>query len=371
MGLLEPEPPKVAVSIGTGPDDDDVFTARWGRLADEGFDLRCAEGQRFARSKEAKSEAYKSLNIANKADFRKQWAKKIYDTTRKVKVKAEAWSKIDISKGTYMPFSVIVREEGNDDDGIKAATYYVSACQVMGGVWKKWNLMTKRWEFLYMRSEVHEIFEQSWKVFEEQQQGGAGPPAPGPPAPDPSAPGAKAATGLTEVAQEAVGKQTGTASKTKAKDAVTGSTEAVVGKGKAKAKAKANGSQPKPKTPDGKKTPFEVALQDALATKKVYMTVTSKVSLVTEQINSNQAWLWARGYYQDELMNVCDPIKELATTGFARLFLMQELKDVKKEYCQNDLLTHTVKFCSDFDVVLGKAQKLLIKLITMQSESMK
>jgi hypothetical protein len=70
-------------------------------------------------------------------------------------------------------------------------------------------------------------------------------------------------------------------------------------------------------------------------------------------------------------MQTCDPIRELATTGFARLFLMQELKDVKKEYCQNDLLTHTVKFCSDFDVVLGKAQKLLIKLITMQSESMK
>jgi hypothetical protein len=297
----------------------------------------------------SKSAEYKGLQNPQKAEFRKQWAKKIYESIRKVKVKSEKWSQIDVSKGTYMAFPCIVREEGNDDAGMTAAVNYVSACQAMAGVWKKWNLMTKRWEFLYMRQEVHEIFEQSWKVFEEHQQGGAGPPAPGPPAPDPPAPGAKAATGLTEVAEEAVGKQKGTASKTKAKDAVTGSTEAAAGKGKAKAKA----SQPKPKTPDSKNNPFEVALQDALATRKIYMTVTSKVSLVTKQINSNQAWLWARGYYQEELMKICDPFKELATTGFARLFLMQELKDVKKEYCQSDLLTHTLKFCSDFDVVLG------------------
>jgi hypothetical protein len=371
QGLLEPEPPREVVSIGTGPDDNDVYTARWGKLAQDGFDLRCAEGQKFARSPEAKSEAYKSLNIANKAEFRKEWAKKIYDTTRKVKVKSTAWTKIDISKGTYMSFSVIVREEGNDDAAVKAATHYVTACQFMGGVWKKWNLMTKRWEFLYMRQEVHEIFEQSWKMFEEQQQGGAGPPAPGPPAPVPPALGAKAATGLTEVAQEDVGKQTETDPKSKRKNTVTGSTEADAGKGKAKAKAKASGVQPKAKASDGKKTPFEVALQDAIATKKAYMTVTSKIALVTEQINSNRTWLWARGHYQDELRQTCDPIRDLATTGFARLFLMQELKDVKKEYTQNDLLTHTVKFCSDFDDVLGKAQKLLIKLITMQSESMK
>jgi hypothetical protein len=255
-----------------------------------------------------------------------------------------------------MAFPCIVREEGNDDAGMTAAVNYVSACQAMAGVWKKWNLMTKRWEFLYMRQEVHEIFEQSWKVFEESTHDQE----PGAPAPDH---GAKAVHGSTEAAVEPDGKQKEKASKTKGKGAVTGPTEAV-------AKTE-NPKGNQAKTPDSKKTPFEVALQDALATRKLYMAVTSKVSLVTEQMNSNQGWLWARGYYQDELQKICNPIKELATTGFARLFLMQELKDVKKEYCQNDLLTHTVKFCSDFDSVLAKAQKLLSKIVSMQSESMK
>ena len=70
-------------------------------------------------------------------------------------------------------------------------------------------------------------------------------------------------------------------------------------------------------------------------------------------------------------MKIGGPIKELATTGFACLFLMQELKDVRKEYCQNDVLIHTVQFCKDFDVVLAESQKLLNKLTAMQSEAMK
>ena len=168
-----------------------------------------------------------------------------------------------------------------------------------------------------MRQEVHEIFEQSWKVFEEHQSG-AGHQQPGAPAPGD---GAKAVPGSTGAAVEAVEKQKEQASKTKGKGAVTGPTEAVAKKGK--------GNGKKPKTPDSKKNPFEVALQDALATRKTYMTVTSKAALVTEQINTNEAWEWARGHFQEQIIQIGEPIKLLATKGFARLFLMQELKDVK------------------------------------------
>ena len=362
-GLLEPEPKKIVVeSIGTATDDDEE-SRRWAKLADEGFDLRCGPGQRFARAPEAKSDAYKSLNIAQKAEFRKQWAKNIYTSIRKVKVKSEAWSKIDVSKGTYMPFACIVREEGNDDAGMTAAVHYVQACQAMAGVWKKWNLMTKRWEFLYMRQEVHEIFEQSWKVFEEHQQG-TGHQEPGALAPGN---GTSAVTGSPEAAVKAVGKGTVTGATEPAakknKGAVTGATELAAKKGK--------GSHLKPKTPDSKKTPFEVSLQDALATRKIYMTVLSKCALVTEQLSTNKAWEWARGYFQDEMLKIDGPLKELSNKGFARIFLMQDLKDIKKTYTPNDLLTHTDQFCKDFDVVLDKAQKLLTKLVTMQSESTK
>jgi hypothetical protein len=353
--LAEPEPQEPARSIGTSTDGQGE-SRRWAQLADEGFELRSGPGQKFQRDPVSKSVEYKSLRTPQKAEFRKQWAKNIYESIRNVKVKSQKWSQIDVSKGTYMPFRCIVREEGDDDQGLTAAVNYVSACQKMGGVWKKFNMMTKRWEFLHMRQEVHEIFEQSWKVFEESTHDQE----PGALAPDH---GAKAVHGSTEAAVEPDGKQTEKQKTKKGKEAVTGSTEAVDTKG--------NGQGKKPRTPDTKKNPFEIAMQDALVTRKLYMTVTSKAALVTEQIKSNEAWLWARGFYESELQKIFQPIQQLATTGFARLFLMQELKDVKNNYCQNDLLTHTLKFSSDFDDVLSKAQKLLGTLTSMQSESMK
>jgi hypothetical protein len=358
--LLLPAPSPVAQSIGTDIETDEK-TRRWGKLADDGFDLRCGPGRRFTRDKDANTEEYKSASLPMKAEFRKQWAKNIYQSMRKVQVKSVSWSKIDVSKGTYMSFGTIVREEGDDEDGLKAAVNYVKACQKMAGVWAQWNLMTKRWEFLYMRQEVQDIFQNSWRMFEEQQQVTVHQ--------KPDAPalgqGASAVTGSTEDAVEAVGKQKNNISQTNVKDAVTGSTEGAAGKKKP--------GQLKPKTsPDCKKNnPFEVALLDALATRKIYMAVSSKAALVTEQINTNEGWAWARGHYQEELEIICATINELATTGFARLFLMQELKDVKKEYTSNDLLTHSLKFCKEFDNVLTKAQKLLNKLVTMQSESRK
>jgi hypothetical protein len=302
VSLIEPEPTNVVGGIGLGiGTEDDAEMRRWAKLADDGFDLRSGPGQRFARDPEAKTGAYKAMNIAQKAEFRKQWSKNIYQSILKVKVKSEAWSKIDISKSTSMPFTCIVREEGNDDAAMSSAVHYVQACQAMAGVWKKWNLMTKRLEFLFMRQEVHETFEQSWKVFEEHQQGpghqGPGQPGPGG--------GENAVTRSTEAA---TGKQKGqmTASKTKPKGAED---------------PKPKGPELKPKTPDGKKSPFEVALVDAQITRKNYMAVTKKAALVTENILTNKAWEWARGYYQEEIMKLTSPIKALATTGVRSHFL--------------------------------------------------
>jgi hypothetical protein len=121
--LVGPEPTQVAESIGTAIDHD-AEESRWAKLADEGFDLRCGPGRKFARDTESKTEAYKSLSVPMKAEFRKQWAKNIYQSMRKAKVKSVTSSKIDVSKGTYMSFGAIVREEGDGEAGMKAAVHY-------------------------------------------------------------------------------------------------------------------------------------------------------------------------------------------------------------------------------------------------------
>jgi hypothetical protein len=358
MSLAEPESTKDVENIRLHKDDD-AEARRWAKLAHTGFDLRCAAGQRFSRDPDANNEAYRSSNTAKKAVFRKQWAKKIYESickvTKKVMVKPKKWSNIDFSKGTYMPFACIVREEGNDDAGMTVAINYVQACQEMAGVWKRKNLRTKRGEFLYMRQEVREIFEQSWKVFEKDML------VAGHEKPYFHAPGngARAVTGSTEAAVDTAGKQKGNASKLKATGAVTGSTEAVAGKDKA---GPLNFDYW-----DTKTNPLQVALKDAVDTRTMYRWVTSQIELVINQINTNKDWKWARGYYQQEIMRISDPIYELTTTGFARLFLTHELEDISQKFGKNYLLIHTQQFSKEFDFVLRKANNEVNKLNTMQS----
>jgi hypothetical protein len=72
VSLIEPEPTNVVGGIGLGiGTEDDAEMRRWAKLADDGFDLRCGPGQRFARDPEAKTGASKAMNIAQKAEFRK------------------------------------------------------------------------------------------------------------------------------------------------------------------------------------------------------------------------------------------------------------------------------------------------------------
>jgi hypothetical protein len=204
-----------------------------------------------------------------------------------------------------------------------------------------------------MRQEVREIFEQSWKVFEEDLLGA------GHQKPDWHSPG-NGPSAVTRSTQ--AGKQQGNASKLKATGAVTGSTEAVAGKDKAG-----------PRNPnywDSETNPLQVALKDAVDTRTMYRWVTSKLELVINQINTNKDWKWARGYYQQEIMRISDPILELTTTGFARLFLTHEIEDICEKYCKNYLLIHTEQFSKDSDFVLRKANNEVNKLNTMQSKSM-
>jgi hypothetical protein len=140
---------------------------RWQRLADEGVDVRSAAGQLFSRSKDGgKSDAYKSLSTKEKAEFRRAWAEGIWQDMKIKRESSRSWQRVDASKGFYAPFAIIVREEGNDNAALRAAGFYVGACEKMGGVWKRFNTMTQRTEWLYMRKHVKEEFIQAWSLYE-------------------------------------------------------------------------------------------------------------------------------------------------------------------------------------------------------------
>ena len=49
----------------------------------------------------------------------------------------------------------------------QAATTYTCKCSLMQGDWIKWNSMTERWEFLYVKVSKKETFQRSWKSIKE------------------------------------------------------------------------------------------------------------------------------------------------------------------------------------------------------------
>ena len=49
----------------------------------------------------------------------------------------------------------------------QAAVNYTCKCAMMQKTWIKWNSMTERWEFLYVKVSNNELFSRSWKSMQE------------------------------------------------------------------------------------------------------------------------------------------------------------------------------------------------------------
>jgi hypothetical protein len=257
---------------------------------------------------------------------------------------------------------VIIREEGGDAAAVKAAIHYITACQRMKGCWVRFNVMTQRHEYLYMKSEVHEIFQECWRLYEHSTCGiadksdgkGSGTNHASSAALEGRSPepvkGNKAATNNQQAGQKA--------------DKRTGQ--------KAGGDAGIDNDSEKVKDKGGKSaSDFEVAMSAAAATKKLYLAVVSKANLVKENIENHPDWqTWAAGHWQGKLQEAINPVSSLAKDGFAREYLMMDIKEVKKKYCQKELLSNALQFANRFDGKLDALQKLTTKLMSMHAAAM-
>ena len=90
------------------------------------------------------------------------WAQKRYTQKRVEEIKERTISKSDQQWGEYMPFTVLWSDtQGKDEAGLIAATNYAFACLKYylegkelspGRPWIRYHSMTKRNEFLFVRS---------------------------------------------------------------------------------------------------------------------------------------------------------------------------------------------------------------------------
>jgi len=289
--------------------------------------MRSALGVRFGRDRlGGKAAEYKELKtVKEKAAFRAKWAAVQYEICKTGKTRTQNYKKTDVSKGVCMSFARIVKMEGGDHDAAEAATNYINACIKMKGDWLKWNVMTKRIDYLYMQQEVSELFEQSWAMYEEQL---------------------KKKEEKADEPEEASLKKT-------AKEGVK---KGAKGDGQAKVKSPA-------KAGVKKKSDADKSMAEASAMKKRYQTITSQARLLLDEIGANpEVWSWAKTKHEPKLLDALKNVAGPTSTEFARMFLTQEVKDVKAKMTPGALVAELKTFTASFEPPL-KGLELAYKLI--------
>jgi hypothetical protein len=332
---------------------DEPEILKWMKMADEGVDVRSAAGQQFAR-KEGQTPAYKAMSTSEKANFRKEWAKGKYEELKVQRSKSRSWQRVDTSKGIYQPFSVIVKKEGNDNAAVKAAVNYVAACQKMGGAWQKYNTMTQRVEWLYMKAGMEEIFTESWRLYEEATQ--------------------KQAAGIADGSPEDKNnKKAGSADKKAAsggEDAAGGG----AGKGSKRTRGADDPEKPSPAPEEKRKTertPFDAAVAAANLSKKNYIAIANKGNIVLGNIEQSDEWVWAKAKHKALLSDMMDDMNKLVSSDFAKKFLTIELRDLRQQYRQAELQIELETWTSCIDPMVTSMNKLITKILKMHAESMK
>lgn len=302
-------------------------------MAKNGVELRTAAGQRFSREC-GKNDNYRQLSTRQKAEFRKQWAVENFQRIKSSKVKSTSLKQTDISRGVYLPFAVIVQKEGNDEQALAAATRYSESCLKLGHPWHKENKFTGRREYLYIRQEYEESFERSWvrsEVCEKSNEGG-----------DMSAP---------EVNIKMADKQ---------KRLKSGG-----------GKEKQEGEKDKDKTPKIK-SDLDLAITRAQRTKTAYASTMSSAGALRNNINKKDDWSWAKGCrLSKELSELLDNLDALGAEPFASSLLASDMKVVKSQFPQHNLLKETLNFSATADPIIEQLGKLVKRMLGMHREALR
>ena len=139
--------------------------------SEDGISARSAVGQQFNRmmSSSKDKERYGKLSTEGKAQFRAAWASQRLKTIESKYSATEAFTTADTAAGEYLALPMVVEREGGwggpaGQNNVLAALNYCKACLAKGGRFTRWNEMTGRGEFLYIRAGVYERHEKGWAV---------------------------------------------------------------------------------------------------------------------------------------------------------------------------------------------------------------
>ena len=324
---------------------EDPEIARWAALSEAGVEIRSPEGQKFSRDKEGgKSEEYQELtSYSEKQEFRRKWAAKIYEKVKASKTRTQEWSRIDTKKGSYLGFGRVLWEEGLDAEGLEATKNYTKACVDMGAPWVRFNGMSKRVEFLYVRQEYVEEFQDKWRMYEQWEK---------------SKDVKSDARGTKRPSKDTAK----TASDSQDVKAEEGKEDTEMLKKKSKKKSEAT----------HEKATFDKAWGRAQTTKKTFQAVVSKAKLILENIEGAQQWQWCKGSFAaEQLKSMVDQISKDTSTEFRRSFLSMDAKSTKNMMPQKELMIAMGDMYECLDTQLDKMAKQVAMISRMHQAHLK
>ena len=148
------------------------------------FDMQGVVGKYWQEAKKADPDLLKRYEAVGRGyseqrRFRAEWAREQYEHIVKEKSFSKRSVVMDTTGGQYEPFDIIVDREGGParSSSIRAATHYVLRCMQMhrhgqaaapGTPWLKFNGMTARVEFLYLKRGYQSTFEAAWTTVQKQ-----------------------------------------------------------------------------------------------------------------------------------------------------------------------------------------------------------
>ena len=273
-------------------------------------------------------DAYQSLKThVEREQFRIKWAQKAYQDCVASKVHEKTYQKVDRTKGTYLPLSMIVQSEGGKDDpeSLSAAEKYCLKCVAMGGEWCSLNSMTERMEYLYLRRESMDEMKEAWSEYEKESMNFKRPPE-----------------------------------KRRQKSTADEETPG----------APPEEGQPPAKVPKVR-TKLEELVSKATKLKANFHSCIGAANALLSNISNDPSWTWARnpensGVLQEHLKGMQ---KELST--FAASFLALDLKDVKAAHSKENLTVGLEEFIGNIDPEVCKIQEAMRSLLSMQSSRFK
>jgi hypothetical protein len=161
--------------------------------------------QRVSRSVEGNSAVHKAMTTKENCELRKDWVNTKLQDIERGRTKTRSYHRVDITRGTYVPFSGLFASEGGKDDpqALECAQTYAKKCLAMQGLrnppptthrptiphpptirhfvpatshpsshgpWTTWSQMTERVEFLLVKKEYKQSFSTCWSLYEKMSE---------------------------------------------------------------------------------------------------------------------------------------------------------------------------------------------------------